>query len=119
MPHEVEAFARREKLERDPDELDHLVVAAGSRGPQKRFQLRKREFDWIEIGTVGREKPEARADPFNGRLDLRLLVHREIVEDDDIAGTQRRDERLLDVGKKTGIVDRAIEDHGRVDAVDA
>ena len=119
MPHEVEAFAGREEVKRDRDELEHLLVAARSRGPQKRFQLRKCEFDRIEIGTVGREKPEARADPFNGRLDLRLLVHREIVEDDDIARPQRGHERLFDVREKAGIIDGPIEDDRRVETIGA
>lgn len=119
MPHKVVAFARREEVERDRDQLEHLLVAAGSRRPQKRFQLREGEFDRIEIGTVGREKPQARPDAFDGGLDRRLFVHREIVEDDDIAWPERRHQRLLDVRQKAGIVDRPIEDHRGVDAIAA
>lgn len=119
MPHKVVAFARREEVERDRDQLEHLLVAAGSRSPQKRFQLRKGEFDRIEIGTVRREKPEARPGAFDGGLDLRLFMHREIVEDNDIAWPERRHQRLLDVREKAGIVDRSIEDHWSVDAITA
>ena len=50
MPHEIEAFARREEVKRDSDELEDLLVCARSRGPQERFQLRKRELDRIESG---------------------------------------------------------------------
>jgi hypothetical protein len=119
MPHKVVAFAGREEVKRDRDQLEHLLVAAGSRRPQKRFQLREGEFDRIEIGTVGREKAKARPDAFDGGLDLWLFVHREIVEDDDVAGPERRHQRLLDVCQKAGIVDRPIEDHRRMDAISA
>lgn len=118
MPDEVEALAWCVELQRYRDELDDLVEVARSRGPQKRFQLRKGQFDRIEVRTVGREKPEARTDPFNRSLHCRLLVHREVIKDDHVAGPERRHEHLLDVGEKAGIVDRAIEDRWRVEAVD-
>lgn len=46
-------------------------------------------------------------------------MHGQVVEDDDIAGAEGRDEHLLDVGEKRGIVDRAVEDRGRGQAIDA
>ena len=119
MPDEVQALSGREELQRDRDEFDDLVEAARSRGAQKRFQLRKREFDRIEIRAVGRQKPKARADTFNRRLYLRLFVHRQVVEDDDIARPQGRDEHLLDVREKRGIVDWTIEDGRCENAIDA
>ena len=119
MPHKVAALARREELQRDRDELDDLVEAAGSGGPQKRFQLRKRELDRIEIRTVGRQKAEAGADAFDRRLHLRLLVYGEVIEDDHVTRLEGRDEHLLDIGEKCGIVDRPIEDGRRLEAVDA
>ena len=57
------------------------------------------------------------AGPFDGRANGRLLVHDEVVEDDDIAGPERRHEYLLDVGEKRGIVDRAVEHRRRVQAI--
>ena len=119
MPHEIEAFARREELQRDPHELDHLVEAPRARRPEKRFQLRKGELDRIEIRTVGREEAKAGPDAFNRGLHLRLLVHRQVVEHDDVAGSQRRREHLLNVGEKRGIVDRPIENGRRVETVHA
>jgi hypothetical protein len=44
-------------------------------------------------------------------------MQRQIVEHDHIAGTQRRYEDLLDVGEEHGIVERAVEDGGRRQAV--
>lgn len=119
MAHEVEAFLRREEAERDRDQLDDLVEAPRSRRAQKRFQLRKREFDRIEIRTVGRQEPEVRPDAFDRDLDFWLLVHGQVVEDHDVPWSERRHEDLLDVREKRGIVDRAIEDGRRVEAVDA
>lgn len=119
MPDEIQAFLRREELERDRDELDHLVEAARSRRAEKRFQLGKGEFDRIEIRTVGRQKPQPRTDPLDRRLHLGLLVHRQVIKDHDVARAQRRREHLLDVGEEGGVVDGPVE-HGRgVQAVDA
>ena len=44
-----------------------------------------------------------------GELQVRLFVHRQVIEDDDIAGAERRHQDLVDVGEKAHIVDRAIE----------
>jgi hypothetical protein len=51
MPHEIEAFPRREESQRDREQLDDLVEAARSRRAQERFQLCKGEFDRIEVRT--------------------------------------------------------------------
>jgi hypothetical protein len=48
-----------------------------------------------------------------------LFVHREVVEDDDVAWAQGRHEDLLDIREKRGVVDRAIKDGGRGEPVDA
>jgi hypothetical protein len=119
MPDEVQAFLRREELQRDRDELDDLVEAPRSRRAQKRFQLRKREFNGIEIGTVGRQKAEARPDAFNGGLHLRLFVHRQVVEHDHVAGAERRDEHVLDVGEKRGVIEWPVEYRRRGEPLDA
>ena len=118
MPYEIEAFARRKEVPRDRDELDNLVEATRSRGPQKCFQLGEGELDRIEVGAVGRREAPTRADAFNRRLHLRLFVHREVIEDDDVAGAERRDEHLLDICEKRGIIDRPVEDGGRRQPLD-
>lgn len=118
MPYEIEAFARRKEVQRDRHELDNLVEAARSCSPQKRFQLGEGELDRIEVRAVGWEETEARTDPLNRRLHLGLFVHREVIEDDDVAGAERRDEHLLDIGEKRGIIDRPVEDGGRREPID-
>ena len=118
MPHEVEAFPRRKQRERDRNELDDVIEASRSRRTEERLQLRKREFNRIEVRTVRWQEAEPCADALDGGLDLGLLVHREIVEHHDVARPQRGDEYLLDIGEKAGIVDRAVEG-GRREAVNA
>ena len=41
----------------------------------------------------------------------------QVVEHNDVAGSQRRHEHLFDVGEECGVVDRAVEDRRRLQAV--
>lgn len=109
MADEVEALWRCKQPQRDRDELNDLVEAARARGAQEGFQLRKRQFDRIEVRTIRRQKAEPGPRALDRRLDLDLLMHCEVVEDDHIAGTERGHEHLLDVGEKRGIVDRPVK----------
>ena len=86
MPDEIATFGRGEEAERGSDQRTDVVKRPGARGPEERFQFGKRQFDRIEIGTVGREKPELRADGFDRGADRGLFVDRQVVEDDHIAG---------------------------------
>ena len=109
----VLTFSRREQRQRAPDQRGDLVEAARPDGPEKRLQFREGLFDRIEIRTVRRQKPEMRAGTLDGRADVGVFVHGEVVEDDDIPGPQRGHEHLLDVGAKARGVDRPIEHGGR------
>ena len=99
----VLTFGRREERQRDGDELADLIEGARSDGTEERFQFREDLFDGIEIRAVGRQKPEACADPFDRGADVRLFVHGEVIEDDHITGPQRRHQHLLDVGPKARV----------------
>ena len=46
-------------------------------------------------------------------------MHREVIEHDDVAGAERRDQHLLDIGEKGGVVERAVEDGRGVQAIAA
>ena len=113
----VPTFGRREECERGGDEGGDLIEAARPRRAQERFQFGEREFDRIEVGTVGRQESEVRAGGLDRGPHLGLFVHRQVVEDDDVAAVQRRHQDLLDVGQEARIVDGAIEDRGRGQAV--
>ena len=53
MSHVVATFGRREEAERRRDQGADLIEAARSRRPEERFQFGEREFDRVEVGTVG------------------------------------------------------------------
>lgn len=93
-------------------------VAPTACRPQQGFEFGETQFDRIEIGTVGREKPQRRADGFDGLPRGQTLVHGEVIQDDEVAGRQRRHQRLLDVGEKTRAIERPIKQHRRGHAGD-
>jgi hypothetical protein len=116
---EVGTLVRGEESERGREELTDVLEGARPHRAEEGFEFGEGLFDRIEIGAVGREKADEGADAFDRRADLRLFVDGEIVEYDDIAGPERRHEHLVDVGEKRGIVDRAIEDGRRREALQA
>jgi hypothetical protein len=118
VPDVVSALGHREELEGIAHERCDTIECPGSRRSEERLELGERLFDRIKVGTVRRQKPDVRADGFNRRADLRLFVHHEVIEDDDIARAERRHQNLFDVGEKADIVDRAIEDRRSADPVD-
>jgi len=118
MPDVIPALVGREEIERERDKRQHVVEAPWSRRAEEGLQLGKRLFDRIEIWTVRRQKPDRRPDGFDGAADLGLFVHREVVEDDDIAAPERRDEHLVHVGVKRHRVDRAVKHGWRGEALD-
>jgi hypothetical protein len=111
MSDEIPTFGGREEIEGGTDERDDLLKGSRPCGAQERFQFGEGELDRIEVRTVGREKSEVRARRFNRGSDLRVFVHREVVQDHHIAGAEGRHQHLVDIGLKAGLVDRAIE-HG-------
>ena len=119
MPDEVQALQRGKQFQRDRDEVDDLVEIARSRGTHEGLQLRKGQFNRIEVGTVGRQKTQPRAGVFDRGLHRGLCVHCQVVEDDHIAWAQGRYEDLLDIREERGVVDGPIEDGGRSEPVDA
>jgi hypothetical protein len=96
-----------------------VVEGTGPRRAEERFQFGEGLFDRVEVRAVGRKKPDMRARPFNRRANLRLLVHRQVVEHDDVAGAQRGDQDLFDVREECRIVDGPIEHSGRGEPVEA
>ena len=118
MPDVMPALRRREEVERGGDQRHHLIERAWACGPEEGFEFGERLFDGIEIGTVGWQETEMRADGFDRGAHLRLFVHGEVVEDDHIAGSECRDQDLLDRSAEAHRVDRAIEDGWGADPID-
>jgi hypothetical protein len=119
VAHKIAAFGNREESERGSDQRTDVIKRSRTRGAEERFQLRERELDGVEVGTVGRQKSEVRADAFDRGAHRGLFVDREIVEDDHVAWAERGHQDLLDIGQEGGRVDRSVEDRGRREAVDA
>jgi hypothetical protein len=113
MSHEVVALAWSEELEGGRDQRADLIEGSWPRRSQERFQFREGEFDRIEVGAVGGEEPHVRTSRFDGRLDRRLFVCREVVQDNDIPWVERGHQDLLDVREERGVVDRSVEDRRR------
>jgi hypothetical protein len=113
----VPTFRRREERERRGDKRRDVIEAARAGGTEEGFQFRERVFDRIEVRTVGRQKSDLRAGGFDDRAHFWLFVDGEIVQHNDIASPERRDEHLLHVGAKAGLVDRSIKHRRRRDPV--
>jgi hypothetical protein len=107
------AFIGREELERDGDEAADLLKTTRPGGAQEGFQFRECELDRIEVRTIGREKSNDRPDLLDRGPHFRLLVGREVIEDEDIAGAQRRHQHLFDVGEERRTINGPIEHRGR------
>jgi len=101
VPDKIAAFDGGEQVERGGDQRADVIEGAGARGAEQGFEFGEGELDRIEVGTIGRQEPQRRAGGFDGVAHLGLFVDGEVVEDDDVAGAQRRHEHLLHVGAKT------------------
>ena len=63
-----------------------------------------------EVGRVWRQVPESCASGLDHLPDGDRLMGAEIVHDDDVAGLERADELLFDIGAEALAVDRPVED---------
>ncbi len=78
--------------------------------PHPVFDLGERLFDRVEVGAVGRQKPEPRPCRFDGGTYCLGLVATEIVHDDNVARFESLNELLFNIGQKARAVDRTIKD---------
>ncbi len=63
------------------------------------LELREGLLDGIEIGRVGRQVAQLGSRRFDELANLVILVGRQIVHDDDVAGLQGWNEALLERGR--------------------
>lgn len=73
------------------------------------FELCEHHFDWIEIGTVGRQKEEMGLRLAYCLADSGTFVAPQVIENDDVARSECRHQRLLDPGQEDGAVDGTIQ----------
>ncbi len=113
MPDVIRAFIRQVESQGRGDEVADLIEGAWPRRAEERFELGEGELNGVEIGTVGREKPQEGAGLLDGGSHLRLLMHGKVIEDDDISPAQRRDQDLFDVTAEHVAVEGPVEDGRR------
>ena len=98
--------ARQTLTEERPERVDRAAAGFADDG----FEFGEAQLDGVEVGAVGREEAQRRADGFNGVAHAVDFVSGEIVGNHDVAGLQRRHEDLFDVGEEADPVHRAIQD---------
>ena len=99
----------RERSEKLADCGAERIDGAGGGFAQQVLEFGEDLFDGVEVGRIFRQEDQlgiGRADePTNGFA----FVAAKVVHDDDVAGTKRRDEDLLDIGLKALAVDRTVK----------
>ena len=114
----VRTFGGRKQRQRRGHGGPQLLDGAPTRRAKQRFQFREPQFDRIQVGTVRREVPDLRARGFDPLADALDVMGAQVVHHDNVAGLERRDEDLVEVGEKTVAVHRPIEQPRRREACD-
>ena len=83
------------------------------------FELGEDLLDRVEIGAVGRQEEQPRADSADHETDGGPLVRAEIVEHDDVAFLQGWDENLLDIGGEAFAIDGTVDHERRVEPIES
>jgi len=81
-------------------------------GAEKALEFGERQFDRIEVRTVGGQIDQLCPDAFDRFGNARHLVSRQVVHHDDVASAKRGRKLLLNVAEKHVAVHRPV-DHSR------
>lgn len=81
------------------------------------FELGEEHLDRVEVRRVLGQEEELGAGGSESLTDGAALMGSEIVHDDDVARSQRRNEDLVDVLAEGLAIDRAIDEPWRLDAI--
>jgi hypothetical protein len=104
----------REKV--DEGIIDCLFGAFGGLA-QGVFELGEEHLDRIEVGRVLGQEEELGTSGPERLTDGAAAMGSEIIHNDDVAWSQRRDEDLVDVLAEGLAIDRAIDEPRRLDAI--
>jgi len=105
----VGAFGWSEVIEQVADAVDERVDGSGWFMAQQCLEFGEGHLDRVHVGAVGRQVEDLSA-PSDDRLaHARNLVCRQIVEDHNIALSERRGENVLDVGAEGIAIHRPVE----------
>lgn len=110
---------RRVTIQGAADGLPQALSGALGGLAQRRLELGAGQFDRVEVGAVGRQVDELGALCRDGLGDAGDLVAAQIVELNDVVGSQGRRQHLFDISAEALAIDRAVEDTGRGDAAAA
>jgi hypothetical protein len=113
----VGAFLGRKLVEDFSDFVPQGVDRAFGGFAQESFEFGEGHFDGIEVGRIWREIEEDCAGGLDEGAHLGDLVGGQVVHDDEVAGSERRDQALLQPGQKDVAIHRPVEDIGRCDSV--
>ena len=81
------------------------------------LELGEELLDGVEVWAIRRQEEKMCALAADSLARGPAFVRAEIVEDDDVALFEGRDEYLFDVGGEQDPVDRSVDDTGRIDPV--
>ena len=84
---------------------------------KQELELGEDLLDRIEVGTVWRQEEQPGADGTNGAAYCLASVAAEIVDDDDVSGSERRNEQLFHIGQEAFAVDGPVNDTRGIDPV--
>ena len=76
------------------------------------LELGKGHLDRIKVGAIGWQEAQLGAGLVDGEADAGGAMGGQIVHHHDIAGLERGNQDLFDIGEEGGAVHGAIEDHG-------
>jgi hypothetical protein len=106
------AHFARGRGNRSVEELDR----SGSCFPKFVLDLAPRQLDWIELGSVRRLEQQASSDRLDRCSSSLDLVGAQVVENDDVAVAQRRNEELGHEGAEDESVSGPLDRHERCEA---
>ena len=84
---------------------------------EQMFELGKYLFDRVQVGRVFWQEEELGAHRTDELTNCFALVASQVVQDDDIAGTKRRQKNLLDIGPEAHAIDWSLDEPGCIDPV--
>jgi hypothetical protein len=84
---------------------------------QERLQFREDHLDRVQVGRVARQEVQFGTRGLDRFPNFRALVRAKIVDQNDVAIRERRNEHIFDISLETFAIDRAIEDEGSRDAI--
>lgn len=108
MPDVVLTFCGMEEIEQFADPLPELVAVSFSGFSQQRLEFCKSHLDWVQVRRVRRQEQQPGPGIADGGLDISVLVARQIVHDDEIAGLQLGDEKLPYILGEDDAVHRSV-----------